>query len=236
MTEESLLNRKETAKQSEYEEDDLRDIPQPTKVHTSPYFEKNNWSTTTLKMSSCSEEELTHQTQQTSLLCSPSQERIPEKPETRPPGLLKCFSPKLFNDFIEGNVSSEASTSSIANQNELLNDTFPSPPSQRRIVKMTPGDNMPNDFQSLPPGLQRFYRLKYLPPKSPFNLIQEQLYTDPWKLLVATIFLNKTGGRNAIPVLWIFFEQFPDAETTSGADAKGIEGTGMDYVIVRILF
>jgi len=34
----------------------------------------------------------------------------------------------------------------------------------------------------------------FAPPASPFGLVQEQLYKEPWKLLVATIFLNKTTG------------------------------------------
>ena len=34
----------------------------------------------------------------------------------------------------------------------------------------------------------------FVPPKSPHSLVQEQLYSDPWKLLVATIFLNRTTG------------------------------------------
>ncbi|XP_061760261.1 methyl-CpG-binding domain protein 4 isoform X2 [Nerophis ophidion] len=34
---------------------------------------------------------------------------------------------------------------------------------------------------------------KWTPPRSPFNLVQETLFHDPWKLLVATIFLNKTN-------------------------------------------
>ena len=32
---------------------------------------------------------------------------------------------------------------------------------------------------------------KWTPPRSPFNLIQENLFHDPWQLLVATIFLNR---------------------------------------------
>ncbi len=32
------------------------------------------------------------------------------------------------------------------------------------------------------------------PPQSPYRFIQEFLYRDPWQLLVATIFLNKTNG------------------------------------------
>ncbi|TNN48266.1 Methyl-CpG-binding domain protein 4 [Liparis tanakae] len=35
---------------------------------------------------------------------------------------------------------------------------------------------------------------KWTPPRSPYNLVQETLFHDPWKLLVATIFLNKTSG------------------------------------------
>ena len=38
----------------------------------------------------------------------------------------------------------------------------------------------------------------FVPPKSPHDLVQEQLHTDPWKLLVATIFLNRTTGRASV--------------------------------------
>jgi hypothetical protein len=36
---------------------------------------------------------------------------------------------------------------------------------------------------------------KWTPPRSPFNLVQEHLHHDPWQLLVATIFLNRTQGN-----------------------------------------
>ena len=36
---------------------------------------------------------------------------------------------------------------------------------------------------------------KWTPPRSPFNLVQEHLYHDPWQLLVATVFLNRTQGE-----------------------------------------
>lgn len=64
--------------------------------------------------------------------------------------------------------------------------------------------------------------LTWIPPKSPFNLIQESLFHDPWKLLIATIFLNRTTGRKAIPVMWEFFRKFPNPEVTSKADWKEI--------------
>ena len=34
----------------------------------------------------------------------------------------------------------------------------------------------------------------YVPPRSPYGLIQEELWQYPWRLLIATIFLNKTSG------------------------------------------
>ena len=41
---------------------------------------------------------------------------------------------------------------------------------------------------------------KWIPPKSPYNLIQETLFHNPWKLLVAAIFLNRTSGER----FWLF--------------------------------
>jgi len=42
----------------------------------------------------------------------------------------------------------------------------------------------------------------FVPPKSPFGLLEEELYSDPWKLLVGCLFLNKTTAcqvRISIP-------------------------------------
>lgn len=39
---------------------------------------------------------------------------------------------------------------------------------------------------------------RWTPPRSPFNLFQESLYHDPWKLLVGTIFLNRTTGKSIL--------------------------------------
>lgn len=41
---------------------------------------------------------------------------------------------------------------------------------------------------------------RWTPPRSPFNLFQESLYHDPWKLLVGTIFLNRTTGKVLISI------------------------------------
>jgi hypothetical protein len=45
---------------------------------------------------------------------------------------------------------------------------------------------------------------KWTPPRSPFNLVQEHLHHDPWQLLVATIFLNRTQGK--FNILYILYK------------------------------
>ncbi|KAL1021516.1 hypothetical protein UPYG_G00014250 [Umbra pygmaea] len=75
--------------------------------------------------------------------------------------------------------------------------------------------------EGLSPPRRKAFR-KWTPPRSPFQLVQETLFHDPWKLLVATIFLNKTSGKMAIPVLWQFFERYPSAQETRQSDWKAL--------------
>ncbi|KAF7627578.1 hypothetical protein AFLA_002957 [Aspergillus flavus NRRL3357] len=51
-----------------------------------------------------------------------------------------------------------------------------------------------------------------------FGLVQEQLAHDPFRLLIATIFLNRTRGGVALPVLFKVFERFPTVEAMATAD------------------
>ncbi|XP_014802261.1 PREDICTED: methyl-CpG-binding domain protein 4 isoform X4 [Calidris pugnax] len=74
-------------------------------------------------------------------------------------------------------------------------------------------------FSTPSPPRRKAFR-KWTPPRSPFNLIQETLFHDPWKLLIATIFLNKTSGKMAIPVLWEFLKKYPSPEVARAADWK----------------
>ncbi|XP_057671977.1 uncharacterized protein LOC130903745 [Diorhabda carinulata] len=53
----------------------------------------------------------------------------------------------------------------------------------------------------------------WIPPRSPHNLIEESLYTDPWALLVATIFLNRTSCVVARPYVFWFLSENPDPLT-----------------------
>ncbi|PKX90770.1 putative pre-mRNA splicing factor [Aspergillus novofumigatus IBT 16806] len=51
-----------------------------------------------------------------------------------------------------------------------------------------------------------------------FGLVQEQLAHDPFRLLIATIFLNRTRGGVALPVLFRVFDHFPTVHDMSTAD------------------
>lgn len=42
---------------------------------------------------------------------------------------------------------------------------------------------------------------RWIPPRSPYGLVQELLFHDPWKVLIASIFLNKTSGMCLCQVL-----------------------------------
>ncbi|XP_010636260.1 methyl-CpG-binding domain protein 4 isoform X5 [Fukomys damarensis] len=75
--------------------------------------------------------------------------------------------------------------------------------------------------EALSPPRRKAFK-KWTPPRSPFNLVQETLFHDPWKLLIATIFLNRTSGKMAIPVLWEFLEKYPSAEAARVADWRDV--------------
>jgi endonuclease III len=51
-----------------------------------------------------------------------------------------------------------------------------------------------------------------------FGLVQEQLAHEPFKLLIATIFLNRTRGGVALPVLFKVFERYPTIHAMASAD------------------
>jgi len=61
------------------------------------------------------------------------------------------------------------------------------------------------------------------PPKSPYNLIQEQLWQDPWKIFVACIFCNLTKRVQSEPYMWRFFNAYPDPESAAHANPDDIQ-------------
>ena len=64
---------------------------------------------------------------------------------------------------------------------------------------------------------------RWIPPKSPYNLIQEQLWEDPWKIFVVCIFCNLTKRVQAEPYFWECIKRWPGPEAMGNADPKEIE-------------
>ena len=61
------------------------------------------------------------------------------------------------------------------------------------------------------------------PPRSPYNLIQEHLWEDPWKIFVACIFCNLTKRVQAEPYLWNFLSKYPTPLAASTANVSEIQ-------------
>ena len=43
--------------------------------------------------------------------------------------------------------------------------------------------------------------MAWVPPKSPYSLVQRQFYDNPWRLLVACVFCNLTKRVQAEPII-----------------------------------
>ncbi|XP_073431063.1 methyl-CpG-binding domain protein 4 isoform X2 [Dendrobates tinctorius] len=98
-------------------------------------------------------------------------------------------------------------------------DSDPIPRSQVEKRKTSPYFSKKALQEAMDPPRRKAF-CKWTPPRSPFNLVQETLFHDPWKLLIATIFLNKTAGKMAVPVLWSFLEKYPTPDVARAADWK----------------
>merc|ERR1719234_911862 len=77
----------------------------------------------------------------------------------------------------------------------------PSPPSRRWVAP--PGYGPDPSWQ---------------PPVSPFHLVEECLYDNPWRLLVACIFLNKTTAKVAVPIMDVFFLRWGTPQAAADAE------------------
>lgn len=57
---------------------------------------------------------------------------------------------------------------------------------------------------------------------SPFGLLEELFADDPWRLLLSTIFLNRTTRRQVDRTLHDFLLRWPDAESAAAADPDDV--------------
>lgn len=108
--------------------------------------------------------------------------------------------------------------------------TPPSRPSSSQVqaVKIkTPKGSTPTQSPYFPkPHKHRptFLSTLPFPPLSheTFGLMQERLAHDPFRLLVATIFLNKTPGERAMPVFYQLMSRYPAPTDLANADVGDI--------------
>jgi len=65
----------------------------------------------------------------------------------------------------------------------------------------SPYFSLKNQIPTQPVSIHAIHNPKWVPPRSPYNLIQEDLYHNPWQLLIATIFLNCTTGESFLALI-----------------------------------
>jgi endonuclease III len=122
----------------------------------------------------------------------------------------------------------ESSIESPTKSTHFLPPSIPSPPGtpvkQSRLLRPeTPRSSKPKLPKVSPyfPALLGDPEscLPFPPVDAPsFGLIQEQLAHDPFRLLIATIFLNRTRGGVALPVLFKVFARYPTIDAMAAAD------------------
>lgn len=60
--------------------------------------------------------------------------------------------------------------------------------------------------------------MNWQPPKSPYTLLQEKLWQDPWKIFVCCIFCNLTKRMTAEPYFWEVLKRWDSPESLANAD------------------
>ena len=141
--------------------------------------------------------------------------------------------PRLINGLnIDDDLSSDSSLTSVPSS--IGPDPFLSPPppelraikSKRpkpRIKRPTKSPYFPTPYTHHPRPQFISSILPFPPLSAPrFGLMQERLAHDPFRLLVATIFLNKTPGARAMPVFYTLLARYPTPADLAGARVEDV--------------
>lgn len=64
----------------------------------------------------------------------------------------------------------------------------------------------------------------WVPPRSPHDLIQEDLWPNEWRILVACLMLNLTTRKQVDGVIHEFFRRWPEPGSLETADLNELEG------------
>lgn len=148
-----------------------------------------------------------------------------------PPDFLSSdssLSDALSNSELEDGFSAypspKASPSGLPLLQPLDVAAVPTTPTKRALLHPA----LPKTPRPKPPKISRYFPrlsadpescLPFPPIDAPsFGLIQEQLAHEPFKLLLATIFLNRTRGGVALPVLFKVFARYPTVDAMAAAN------------------
>ena len=137
--------------------------------------------------------------------------------------------------------SGYASAVSVAPRNlQQLNDAFPAPLSSPQTPSRSPSKRRKKIASAVSPYFPKSSifpreRVSCIPFPSLdstfFGLVQEKLSHEPFKMLIAVIFLNKTRGAVSIPVFYDFIARYPTPTQLAAADhaeiVELIKGLGL---------
>ena len=60
--------------------------------------------------------------------------------------------------------------------------------------------------------------IKWIPPQSPYDLLQERYWPDGWKILIVCLLLNQTSSKQVEPMIESFFGKWPNPNSAAEAD------------------
>lgn len=109
----------------------------------------------------------------------------------------------------------------------LSESPLASTPKRRRMASETKASsscaklNKQGQVEVLPQSDPR--QVLWEPPVSPYGLLEEELYADPWKLLVACMLLNKTSATQVRKVIWDLFNLCPTPAKAISVDTAEIQ-------------
>ncbi len=131
--------------------------------------------------------------------------------------------PRIINGLNIDDLSSDSSLTDVPE--DIGPDPF-APPAQvvalktKKLKCPTKSRYWPHPHKSRP----HFLSCLPFPPLSAerFGIMQERLSHDPFRLLIATIFLNKTPGARAMPVFYTLMERYPTPKALAEAEVQDV--------------
>jgi endonuclease III len=138
----------------------------------------------------------------------------------------------------ERNATAHAADTDTTGKKRDFIELLESNMAQRREARRSGEATSPTELSGLPAAKRRrpmpasphrqqragnLRRAVWEPPVSPYGLIEEELYDDPWKLLTACLLLNKTSGRQVRRVIWELFELCPSPQAAVDMETQRIQ-------------